>query len=443
MNSNYVKAEYIWIGGHGELRSKTKIIHGKSTVKLSDLPKWNYDGSSTDQAPGEDSEVIIVPRAIFHDPFRGGNSVLVVTDTYTPKMEPLPTNSRNLANKIFESKTEDEPWFGIEQEYTLFKDGRPLGWPKSKARSIGGKPTEQIGYPAPQGPYYCSAGAGVSFGREVAEEHLLLCMKAGLTLSGINAEVMPGQWEFQVGPCTGITSGDMMTCSRYILNRVGEKYGIGISLHPKPVSGDWNGAGCHTNFSTKAMREEEDALNKHIIPAIEALGKRHAQHIHSYGAGNDERLTGKHETGDIGTFKYGVADRGASIRIPNSTQEEGKGYFEDRRPASNMDPYVVTSMIFDSSILEGKYSSEFAAIKTEGVDVNQGEIIHTNIEEQVKVAEEVKEAEAEKEVTELDKQEKVAEAVEEKKEPTKIPKATKPEPKKKAKKKKKKGCVAQ
>jgi glutamine synthetase len=209
----------------------------------------------------------------------------------------------------------------------MFKDGTPLGWPKSTARSTSGNPAWQMGYPGPQGPYYCSAGADVAFGREIVEEHMFACLKAGLNISGINAEVMPGQWEFQVGPCIGIAAGDQLTMARYLLNRVCEKYGVVISYEPKPVPGDWNGSGCHTNFSTKAMREEDDALNKYIIPAIEKLGKHHAEHIAAYGENNDKRLTGHHETASMHTFSWGIASRKCSVRVGNETAQKKKGKY--------------------------------------------------------------------------------------------------------------------
>lgn len=362
--------EYVWIDADNETRCKTKVVH-KEDVAFEDLSDWNYDGSSTKQAPGEDSEVIIKPRAMYPDPFRReGNNYIVLTDTYDPQGNAIPTNTRNLAARVFAEKTEEEPWFGIEQEYTMFKDGRPLGWPKCSARSFGG-PTVQLGFPGGQGPYYCSAGADVAFGRELVEQHLEHCLYAGLNVSGINAEVMPGQWEYQVGPCVGIDSGDMLWMSRYILQRVGEQHGVVISFLPKPIPGDWNGAGCHTNFSTKTMREVDGSLDSVIYPALDKLGARHQQHMAVYGAGNEERLTGRHETASIDTFKYGVADRGASIRIGNGTAKDGKGYFEDRRPASNMDPYVVTAMIYDTCILDAQFAAEFDSIKTEGVDIQE------------------------------------------------------------------------
>lgn len=301
---------------------------------------WNYDGSSTGQAPGKDSEVYLKPVAMYPDPWRRGDNILVMCEACLPdgNLTPIPTNTRNAAAKLFNSKLGEEPWFGIEQEYTLYhKNGKtPLGFPEE-------------GYPRPQGPYYCSIGLENAFGRRVVEAHYRACLYAGVKISGINAEVMPGQWEYQVGPCTGIESGDQLWLSRYIMQRVCEDFGVRVSFDPKPVMGDWNGAGCHTNYSTKAMREAGGY--EVIITAVEKLGQKHQEHIDVYGKGNERRLTGAHETAPIDKFSYGVANRGASIRIPRQAKLEGKGYFEDRRPASNMDPYVVTSKIFQTTCL--------------------------------------------------------------------------------------------
>ncbi|CAN4091655.1 unnamed protein product [Withania somnifera] len=232
-------AEYIWIGGSGiDMRSKSRTI-SKPVKDASELPKWNYDGSSTGQAPGEDSEVILYPQAIFKDPFRGGNNILVICDAYTPAGEPIPTNKRHRAAQIFSDPkvVSQVPWFGIEQEYTLLKPNVnwPLGWP------VGG-------YPGPQGPYYCGAGADKSFGRDISDAHYKACLYAGINISGTNGEVMPGQWEFQVGPSVGIEAGDHIWCARYLLERITEQAGVVLSLDPKPIEGDWNGAGCHTNY---------------------------------------------------------------------------------------------------------------------------------------------------------------------------------------------------
>lgn len=329
-----IQAEYVWMDADGDVRSKCRTVESHK-ASLDQLPDWNYDGSSTNQAPGEDSEVIMKPRAVFKDPFRGGDNILVMTDTYTPGGTPLPTNSRAPAAEIFAAKTGEDPWFGLEQEYTLFNLDKitPLGWPEG-------------GYPGPQGPYYCGAGADRSYGRAISEAHYKACLFAGLSISGTNAEVMPGQWEYQIGPATGIAAGDEMMISRFILKRVCEDFGVHVTLDPKPIPGDWNGAGMHSNFSTEKMRKKGGYAV--IESAIRKLGFKHAEHIAAYGEGNERRLTGKYETADINTFSYGVANRGCSIRIPRTTQADGYGYLEDRRPSSNCDPYVVTSKIFQT-----------------------------------------------------------------------------------------------
>ncbi|CAJ1430500.1 unnamed protein product [Effrenium voratum] len=192
-----------------------------------------------------------------------------------------------------------------------------------------------------------TAGFNVAIGRPVADEHYKLCLEAGVKIAGINAEVMPGQWEFQVGPCRGVEMGDHLTIARYIMLRVTESHNCICSFSPKPMDGDWNGAGCHTNFSVTPMREEGGY--DVIIKVCEAFGKVAAEHIAEYGEGNEKRLTGKHETCAISDFKYGVANRGASIRIPRETERSGKGYMEDRRPAANCDPYKVTTRMMKTT----------------------------------------------------------------------------------------------
>jgi len=340
-----IMAEYIWLGGSEtcmggfDIRSKTKTLEKKPTSPK-ELPVWNYDGSSTEQAPGADSEVLLIPVAIFRDPFRGGDNILVLCETAHPVTgEPIPSNTRRAAKAVFDQKLDEKPWFGIEQEYTLFNTDKvtPLGFPVN-------------GFPGPQGPYYCGVGAENSFGRNVADAHYACCLHAGVQIAGQNAEVMCGQWEFQIGPSEGIDQGDHLWMARYLMIRVTEELGCCVSFDPKPMKGDWNGAGCHTNYSTQKMRDAGGYST--IIEACEKLGKKHAEHIAAYGEGNERRLTGAHETAPIDKFSYGVANRGASMRIPRQAEKEKCGYFEDRRPSSNCDPYVVTSLIFKTTCLD-------------------------------------------------------------------------------------------
>jgi glutamine synthetase len=335
-----VFAEYIWMDGHQptqKLRSKTKVVELDSISGLKDLPDWGFDGSSTNQAAGHDSDCALQPVFYCHDPIRGHPNVLVMCEVMMPDGKtPHASNTRARLRRIAAKVTAEEPWFGIEQEYTLFEGMKPLGWPDN-------------GFPAPQGPYYCGVGADEVFGRQLVEAHMEACTEAGLRLSGINAEVMPGQWEFQVGPLGPLECSDQLWIARWLLYRLGEEYGITVTIHPKPVKGDWNGAGAHTNFSTKAMRDPGGM--KVIAKAISALAKRHDAHIAEYGAHNTERLTGLHETAPITEFRWGVGHRGASIRIPLATAQNDQGYFEDRRPAANMDPYRVTRVILESVCL--------------------------------------------------------------------------------------------
>jgi glutamine synthetase len=328
-----IQAEYLWIDGSEPtqlLRSKTKVLPGPVS-SLEDLPIWGFDGSSTSQAPGDESDCVLKPVFYIPDPIRGGDNVIVLNEVWTVDDEPHPSNTRAKTREIAEKYGHHEPWFGIEQEYTFMEDGRPHGWP------VGG-------YPAPQGGYYCGVGADEIWGRPVVEAHTQACMDAGIAISGTNAEVMMGQWEFQVGPLGPLEVSDQIWVARWLLYRIAEDFDISATLDPKPVKGDWNGAGAHTNFSTKAMRESYEP----VVAAAEALGKRHDQHITNYGVGVEKRLTGLHETAPWTEFSYGVSNRGASVRIPWQVAKEGKGYLEDRRPNANMDPYVVTALMTET-----------------------------------------------------------------------------------------------
>jgi glutamine synthetase len=327
-----IKAEYIWIDGTEptpKLRSKTKIL-----PEGSKMPEWGFDGSSTNQAEGHSSDCVLKPVFTCPDPIRGGANVLVLCEVYDADGKPNRTNTRALAAQTNAKYGDQDPWFGLEQEYTLFKGGRPYGFGAS-------------GEPAPQGPYYCGVGATEAIGRPIIEKHMDACIAAGLKISGINAEVMPGQWEFQIGPAGLLESGDHMYIARWLLQRIAEDYGVDVSFDAKPAKGDWNGAGCHTNYSTKAMRNEGGY--KVIEDACKKLGEKAELHIKNYGHDIESRLTGKHETCSYKQFKYGVSDRGASIRIPLQTKADGKGYLEDRRPNANMDPYTVCRLIVETT----------------------------------------------------------------------------------------------
>jgi glutamine synthetase len=327
--------EYVWIGGNGELRSKTKVIHGCVNKDLSSVPIWNYDGSSTGQATndGSDTEITLVPVKIIPDPFRRSQTNwIVLCSTYKTDGTPAINNNRDQAVQIFNQRLDLEPWYGLEQEYFMVDTIGHL-WPVLKTQT----------------QWYCGVGKKQPVERLVAEEHLEHCLYSGLQISGINAEVAPYQWEYQVGPCVGIDSADQHILSRYILERVGEKYGIEIMYTPKLFE-ELNGSGCHTNFSTQETRCSNGL--DWIYKYIDRLALAHRTHIEVYGKGNEARLTGHHETASIDKFSYGVGTRNTSIRIPNQVVKDGCGYFEDRRPAANMDPYLVTGKIFQTCCLE-------------------------------------------------------------------------------------------
>ncbi len=327
--SAFYKAEYIWIDGGvptKKLRSKTKVVPiGQEP------PIWGFDGSSTNQAPGDSSDCVLQPVVTVSDPIRGGGDKLVLCEVLTVDMQPHPSNTRAGCLAVDEKYAQHDCWFGFEQEYTFFEGSKPLGWPDK-------------GFPGPQGPYYCGVGADEVHGRPIVEAHMDACLEAGLMLSGINAEVMPGQWEFQIGPVGPVALGDQVWLARWLLYRVAEDFGVTATLDPKPVKGDWNGAGAHTNLATTQMRESFEACED----AAKALGERHDLHIENYGLGIEARLTGLHETCSYKQFKYGVSDRGASVRIPWQVPVNGGGYIEDRRPNANVDPYVVARLITET-----------------------------------------------------------------------------------------------
>jgi len=336
MEKIIVVCEYLWIGGEGEHRSKTRVFK-IADVYLSGrlvIPDWNYDGSSTKQASSDgNTEVVLKPHSIYADPFRKGEKsecYIVLCDTYSPDGSHLPTNYRYKANNLFNIKLDEVPWFGIEQEYFLVFNSTEL----------------ETRLPVQDGQHYCGHSSRLE--RTIVEKHLHACLYAGLTISGINAEVSPDQWEFQIGLCVGIQAADQLIIARYLLERIAEMYNVNVDYYPKP-SQNINGSGCHINFSTASMRSIGGL--KIIESCMPKLKKTHTEHIAVYGEHNDLRLTGKHETSDLNQFSFGVGTRNTSVRIPTQTAIDGYGYFEDRRPASNIDPYRATSILFETCCL--------------------------------------------------------------------------------------------
>lgn len=329
--------EYIWIGGRNEIRSKTRVFNSFLPFAFNYFLDWNYDGSSTWQADSNgDTEIILKPCAIFIDPFRVIEDVtcyLVLCDTYKSNGESTETNHRHKANILFDTLKgcEEEPWFGLEQEYFFCHYGNLQPVVNNK-----------------EGYHYCGTTQNVNQ-RIIVEKHLQMCIEAGIKISGINAEVAKGQWEFQIGPCEGIKAGDHLIVARYILERLAEQIECSINYLPKP-SADINGSGCHINFSTCSSRSENGI--EFIYKYIERLEKKHNEHISVYGENNHLRLTGLHETSSSDKFSWGVGTRNTSIRIPNQVFKDKYGYLEDRRPAANIDPYLATSTLFNTCCVE-------------------------------------------------------------------------------------------
>ena len=323
------KLEYIWLDGYTpepNLRSKTKVLTSETEPELESLPIWNFDGSSTEQAEGNYSDCLLKPVKLIRDPQRK-NGYLVLCEVLNPDMTPHSSNTRSSI------KENSNMWVGFEQEYFIYDGELPLGHTKGDMK--------------PQGEYYCGIGSDNVSGRNIVEHHLDICLSAGLNVTGINAEVALGQWEFQVMGKGTLDSCDQLILCRYLLQRVAETYNVKIEYHPKPLQGDWNGSGLHTNFSNKKMREVGG--KEYFESIFNMFDVNHTKHIENYGSDNQMRLTGKHETQSIDKFSWGISDRGSSIRVPQATVNNGwKGYVEDRRPASNGDPYRIMKVISES-----------------------------------------------------------------------------------------------
>ena len=339
------KFEYIWTDGSANknIRSKTKYMEvdrrkiTSPDAFLKFVPEWSFDGSSTSQSSTDSSDCILKPVKVTPNPTERGRvaSFIVLCEVMNSDDSAHETNTRaNLRERIEETEL-DDMLFSVEQEITLTDPitRGPLGW----------KDYED-GSPPPQGEYYCGVGADSVVGRELIENHAMMCSAAGISIPGTNAEVMLSQWEYQLEPKPALEAADNLIVSRFILQRLAERMGIAISYDPKPVEGDWNGSGAHINFSTNHMRTNADMDYMNLI--CSSMAKYHDEAIEAYGEGNERRLTGKHETSSIDKFTWGELDRSASIRIPIYTvKNDGKGYLEDRRPAANVDPYKAFSYL--------------------------------------------------------------------------------------------------
>jgi len=329
------KLEYLWLDGYkpvANLRGKSLVKEFDSFPTLEQLPKWGFDGSSTRQAEGHSSDCTLVPVAVYPDPTKM-NGAIVMSEVYLADGTPHPTNTR--------ATIPDDPgtWFGFEQEYFLYQNGVPLGFPE------GG------GYPFPQGKYYCGIGYDSvgDIAREIVEAHLELCLEAGINHEGINAEVAKGQWEFQIFGKGSKKAADEVWVARYLLDRLTEKYSVSVNYHCKPLGldVDFNGSGMHSNFSTEYLRTVGG--KEYFEALMAAFDKYKNEHIAVYGPDNHLRLTGLHETQSIDKFNWGIANRGASVRVPNSFVPNGyKGYLEDRRPNSQGDPYAIAGRILQT-----------------------------------------------------------------------------------------------
>ena len=340
LNSIKTKLEYIWLDKFQKTRSKVKIT-SDSINSIKDIGDWNFDGSSTGQAIGHDSDVFLKPVKMYRNPFDQMNSLLVLCECFDDPNHKIvnKANSRRELVDIENQIKHLKPLVGIEQEYVIYdrKTMLPFKWINAKTPGLG-----------PQGPYYCSAGGDRAFGRDVVEEHMKLCLDTDLAYLGYNAEVLPSQWEFQIGTIEPLQAADDLVIARYIMDRVTEKYDLFINYDPKPVQGDWNGSGGHVNISTELMRENNGI--DEIRNILKKLELKHQDAMKVYGEDNHFRLSGNHETSNMNKFTWGIGHRGASVRITKKVLEQNKGYFEDRRPASNLDPYKVLSHIFSTFI---------------------------------------------------------------------------------------------
>jgi glutamine synthetase len=350
-NSNKIGVEYLWTGTDNTFSvnnlnitkkrfyTKVKTIELKNTyapikLTLADIPIWSFDGSSTGHivptSSNANTEVILSPVKLYDHPFPTESiKYLVLCDTYDINSVPNKFSTRANVINTFLTNSNLIPWYGLEQEYVFMNalnDGiygwdmtNPALWPQ-------------------QNDHYCGLSIYCKKLRPIVEDHYNRCLKIGINISGFNAEVMPSQWEFQIGPSVGIDAADDLVTARYILERLAESNDLYINYHPKPLP-NYNGSGCHHNFSTTQTRQlNADTCRAFYSLLFEKFNAKHEETMKYYGANNTLRLTGIHETSNMTNFTYDIGTRHTSIRVPVNTYT----YFEDRRPAASIDPYIST-----------------------------------------------------------------------------------------------------
>lgn len=337
-------AEYIWTDSDGNVRSKAKTITSVPSGP-DDCSIWMYDGSICGQAALKDSDVYLVPRAVFKDPFRGPPHVLVICESVTQDMSPAPGSFRADAAEACDRHGGCEPWFSFEQEYCLMKVGC-MGEGFDEGTPYGFGEEEDDTDVAAEGNFYCGAGGDkiCECQRALQDDHYALCLAAGVKIASAHAGCGVGSGVFTVGPCTGVSVGDHMTVARWILKVASEAYADHFypSFHPQPAEGR---RGCAMNAAFSARQTRSEGGLGVIEKCCRALSRRTREHLAAYGLDNDKRLVGKNGASDINHFNYAVSDRTSSVMIPRNVAVTGKGELVDRRPGANADPYRVCGLI--------------------------------------------------------------------------------------------------
>lgn len=316
------QATYVWMSRGGVFRYKIytlSSLNADGDFDNPDLyPTGTFDGSSTGDAEVGSSDLRIKPCAVYRDVDGVGVFVLCDIDTAETPRANLLTLIEN--RKVFGAES---CWFGFEQEYFLL----PFE-----------SESEQDAF------HYCSPTS-----ETIPQHHYNECRQMGVHITGWNCEVAPNQYEFQVC-AAGVSAADDLIMARWVLLRVCQEHDKGLLLVPKPIP-VYNGSGLHTNFSTPQMRTSPGGWST-MLKSVGLLRDRHNEHMEVYGDGNEERLSGMYETSAFDTFSWGIGSRDTSVRLQKVMKGEDKGFIEDRRPASNANPYVVCYALVNTCVLD-------------------------------------------------------------------------------------------